>query len=93
MLIVIDLHNNDQTFITPTQRNQTRLTQFDSCFRLLFQVEEEKNVYDIVNEDEYSEIVRQRQDDDWIVDDGEIDLNTHTHPSVILQIFKSMRFS
>lgn len=78
MLIVIDLHNNDQTFITPTQRNQTRLTQFDSCFRLLFQVEE-KNVYDIVNEDEYSEIVRQRQDDDWIVDDGEIDLNTHTH--------------
>ena len=29
-----------------------------------------KNVYDIVNEDEYSEIVRDRQDDDWIVDDG-----------------------
>ena len=35
-------------------------------------MEEEKNVYDIVNEDEYSEIVRQRQDDDWIVDDGEM---------------------
>nr|XP_034328264.1 DNA polymerase alpha catalytic subunit isoform X1 [Crassostrea gigas] len=34
-----------------------------------YDVEEEKNVYDIVNEDEYSEIVRQRQDDDWIVDD------------------------
>lgn len=50
-------------------------------------------MYDIVNEDEYSEIVRQRQDDDWIVDDGEIDLNTHTHTSVILQIFISMRFS
>lgn len=64
---------------TRTQRNQTLLTQFNSCFKLLFQVEEEKNVYDIVNEDEYSEIVRQRQDDDWIVDDGEIDLNTHTY--------------
>ena len=35
-------------------------------------MEEEKNVYDIVNEDEYSELVRQRQDDDWIVDDGEV---------------------
>lgn len=57
------------------------LKQYDSYFRLLFQVEEEKNVYDIVNEDEYSEIVRQRQDDDWIVDDGEVDLNTHTNIS------------
>lgn len=84
--MVIDLHNNDQTSITPTQRNQTRLTQFDSCFRLLFQVEEEKNVYDIVNEDEYSEIVRQRQDDDWIVDDGKIDLNTHTYISDITNL-------
>ncbi|XP_062567518.1 DNA polymerase alpha catalytic subunit-like [Saccostrea cucullata] len=34
-----------------------------------YDVEEEKNVYDVVDEDEYSEIVRQRQDDDWIVDD------------------------
>lgn len=71
---------------TPTQRNQTLLTQFNSCFKLLFQVEEEKNVYDIVNEDEYSEIVRQRQDDDWIVDDGEIDLNTHTYISDITNL-------
>ncbi|XP_072033839.1 DNA polymerase alpha catalytic subunit-like [Amphiura filiformis] len=31
--------------------------------------EDMHNVYDIVNEDEYSEIVRDRQDDDWIVDD------------------------
>lgn len=84
--MVIDLHNNDQTSITPTQRNQTRLTQFNSCFRILFQVEEEKNVYDIVNEDEYSEIVRQRQDDDWIVDDGKIDLNTHTYISDITNL-------
>lgn len=75
------LLNNDKTFITLTQRNPTRLKQYDSYFRLLFQVEEEKNVYDIVNEDEYSEIVRQRQDDDWIVDDGEVDLNTHTYIS------------
>lgn len=75
--MVIDLHNNDQTFITLTQRNQTLLTQYDSYLRSLFQVEEEKNVYDIVNEDEYSEIVRQRQDDDWIVDDGEVYLNSY----------------
>jgi hypothetical protein len=27
-------------------------------------------VYDVVNEDEYSDMVRQRQEDDWIVDDG-----------------------
>lgn len=79
MLMVIDLHNNDQTFITPTQRNQTCLMQYDSYLRSLFQVEEEKNVYDIVNEDEYSEIVRQRQDDDWIVDDGEVYLNSYKH--------------
>lgn len=79
MLMVIDLHNNDQTFITHTQRNQTLLTQYDSYLRSLFQVEEEKNVYDIVNEDEYSEIVRQRQDDDWIVDDGEVYLNSYKH--------------
>lgn len=70
---------NDQTFITPTQRNQTLLTQYESYLRSLFQVEEEKNVYDIVNEDEYSEIVRQRQDDDWIVDDGEVYLNSYKH--------------
>lgn len=36
-------------------------------------------MYDIVNEDEYSEIVRQRQDDDWIVDDGEVYLNSYKH--------------
>nr|KAG5708297.1 hypothetical protein BaRGS_021231 [Batillaria attramentaria] len=30
---------------------------------------EEKNVYDVVEESEYSDMVRQRQEDDWIVDD------------------------
>ena len=41
---------------------------------LLFwlQLEEEKSVYDVVDEEEYSDLVRQRQEDDWIVDDGEI---------------------
>ena len=37
-----------------------------------FQVEELHNVYDEVDEDEYSRMVRDRQDDDWIVDDGKI---------------------
>ncbi|KAH9514082.1 DNA polymerase alpha catalytic subunit, partial [Bulinus truncatus] len=34
-----------------------------------YEIEEEKNVYDLVDEGEYSELVRQRQDDDWIIDD------------------------
>ncbi|KAJ8309966.1 hypothetical protein KUTeg_011831 [Tegillarca granosa] len=34
-----------------------------------YEVEEEKVVYDVVDENEYSSIVKQRQDDDWIVDD------------------------
>lgn len=29
-------------------------------------------MYDIVEENEYSELVKQRQDDDWIVDDGNL---------------------
>lgn len=40
-----------------------------------YEVEDEKNVYDIVEENEYSELVRQRQEDDWIVDDGTNDKN------------------
>ena len=34
------------------------------------QVGDVKDVYEVVNEDEYSEIVRKRQEDDWVVDDG-----------------------
>jgi len=33
-------------------------------------ISEEHNIYDEVDEAEYSKIVRDRQDDDWIVDDG-----------------------
>jgi len=33
-------------------------------------ISEEHNIYDEVDEEEYSKIVRNRQDDDWIVDDG-----------------------
>ncbi|TRZ05186.1 hypothetical protein HGM15179_021921, partial [Zosterops borbonicus] len=32
-------------------------------------VEEFTGVYDEIDEDEYSRMVRDRQDDDWIVDD------------------------
>ena len=34
------------------------------------QVEEESAVYEEVDEDEYSRIVQERQDEDWLVDDG-----------------------
>lgn len=43
---------------------------------ILLQIDDEKNVYDLVEESEYSDMVRQRQEDDWIVDDGKkISLN------------------
>ena len=29
-----------------------------------------QNVYQVVNEDEYSDIVRKRQEEDWVIDDG-----------------------
>ncbi|RWS15467.1 hypothetical protein B4U79_06198, partial [Dinothrombium tinctorium] len=43
----------------------------DSKSRL--EIKEEQNVYDIVDEDEYCDIVRKRQEDDWIVDDEGIE--------------------
>lgn len=35
------------------------------------QVDEMERVYEEVDEDQYSKMVRERQDDDWIIDDGE----------------------
>lgn len=35
------------------------------------QVEEMESVYEEVDEAQYSRMVQERQDDDWIVDDGE----------------------
>lgn len=37
----------------------------------ILQVEEFSSVYEEVDEAQYSKIVRDRQEDDWIVDDGE----------------------
>ena len=43
----------------------------DRAFILLFKVGEMADVYQVVNEDEYSDIVRKRQEEDWVIDDGE----------------------
>ena len=43
----------------------------DCAFILLFKVGEVADVYQVVNEDEYSDIVRKRQEEDWVIDDGE----------------------
>ena len=43
----------------------------DHAFILLFKVGEVSDVYQVVNEDEYSDIVRKRQEEDWVIDDGE----------------------
>lgn len=37
----------------------------------VFQVEEFTSVYEEVDEQQYSKMVRDRQEDDWIIDDGE----------------------
>jgi len=41
-----------------------------SGHRPRYVISEERNIYEEVDEEEYSKIVRDRQDDDWIVDDG-----------------------
>ena len=43
-----------------------------ACYVLLhfLQIEDEGNVYEEVDEETYSKIVQERQEDDWIVDDG-----------------------
>ena len=44
----------------------------DHAFILLFKVGEVADVYQVVNEDEYSDIVRKRQEEDsLVIDDGE----------------------
>lgn len=36
------------------------------------QVEEFTSVYEEVDEDQYSKMVQERQEDDWIIDDGRL---------------------
>ena len=44
----------------------------DASYFKFYQFEEEKDVYDIVDEDKYAQIVQERQEEDFIVDDGEL---------------------
>ncbi|KAJ6667574.1 hypothetical protein lerEdw1_016695 [Lerista edwardsae] len=46
-----------------------RLKKAKAGEKIKYEVEEFTGVYDEIDEDQYSKIVRQRQDDDWIVDD------------------------
>uniref|UniRef100_A0A8C2U0Q1 DNA polymerase n=1 Tax=Coturnix japonica TaxID=93934 RepID=A0A8C2U0Q1_COTJA len=47
-----------------------RLKKAKAGEKLKYEVEEFTGVYDEIDEEQYSKMVRERQDDDWIVDDG-----------------------
>lgn len=69
-----------------TKRQKTDKTRFAALAKLKearnsgkrkYEVEELENIYDEVDEKEYSNTVLKRQRDDWIVDDG-IRIYVHT---------------
>lgn len=50
--------------------SRVALVNLPSASADVSQVEELTSVYEEVDEEQYSKLVRDRQEDDWIVDDG-----------------------
>lgn len=50
--------------------SRVALVHLPSASADVSQVEELTSVYEEVDEEQYSKLVRDRQEDDWIVDDG-----------------------
>ena len=55
---------------TATQHRTTSSHWLSYVFAFSLKVGEVEHVYQVVNEDEYSDIVRKRQEEDWVIDDG-----------------------
>ena len=49
-------------------------------------MEDFSSVYEEVDEEQYCRMVRERQDDDWIIDDGECKVPDTNSSSVLLKV-------
>lgn len=55
---------------------------------MFFQVEELTSVYEEVDEEQYSKLVQDRQEDDWIIDDGESQSSVSTVGICLMERFE-----